>query len=93
MEDPFSKIIRMLVDKKGDKGIPLDQGDFLVHFMDIARDELDKTPNEISIEKLQDTCSLLNRLSILKDLQKGGETVSEPDVVEELVDVYIIEGV
>lgn len=23
MEDPFSKIIRMLVDKKGDKGIPL----------------------------------------------------------------------
>ncbi|KAJ0766577.1 putative gamma-tubulin complex component protein [Helianthus annuus] len=31
----------------------LDQGDFLVHFMDIARDELAKTPNEISVEKLQ----------------------------------------
>ena len=29
------------------------QGDFLVHFMDIARDELAKTPHEISVEKLQ----------------------------------------
>ncbi|XP_068662171.1 gamma-tubulin complex component 2 [Aristolochia californica] len=31
----------------------LDQGDFLVHFMDIARDELIKRPDEISVEKLQ----------------------------------------
>ncbi|CAI9268338.1 unnamed protein product [Lactuca saligna] len=30
-----------------------DQGDFLVHFTDITLDELDKTPNEISVEKLQ----------------------------------------
>lgn len=29
------------------------QGDFLVHFMDIARDELIKRPDEISVEKLQ----------------------------------------
>ncbi|KAL8206166.1 hypothetical protein R6Q57_009717 [Mikania cordata] len=81
----------------------LDQGDFLVHFMDIARDELAKTPNEISVEKLQslldialrstaaaadplhedvtcsvDTCSLLKRLSTLKDLQTD-ETVAETE--------------
>ncbi|XP_022027322.1 gamma-tubulin complex component 2 isoform X3 [Helianthus annuus] len=81
----------------------LDQGDFLVHFMDIARDELAKTPNEISVEKLQslldialrstaaaadplhedvtcsvDSCSLLKRLSTLKDLQTG-ETVAETE--------------
>uniref|UniRef100_I1R2Y3 Gamma-tubulin complex component n=1 Tax=Oryza glaberrima TaxID=4538 RepID=I1R2Y3_ORYGL len=31
----------------------LDQGDFLVHFMDIAREELTKKPEEISVEKLQ----------------------------------------
>ncbi|GJU52434.1 gamma-tubulin complex component 2 [Tanacetum coccineum] len=85
----------------------LDQGDFLVHFMDIARDELAKAPNEISVEKLQslldlalrstaaaadplhedvtcsvDTCSLLKRLSTLKDLQTN-ETVSEADTLEE----------
>lgn len=29
------------------------QGDFLVHFMDISRDELAKKPEEISVEKLQ----------------------------------------
>lgn len=29
------------------------QGDFLVHFMDIARDELAKKPDEVSVEKLQ----------------------------------------
>lgn len=29
------------------------QGDFLVHFMDIARDELVKKPDDISVEKLQ----------------------------------------
>ena len=29
------------------------QGDFLVHFMDIAREELMKKPEEISAEKLQ----------------------------------------
>ena len=29
------------------------QGDFLVHFMDIAREELTKKPEEISAEKLQ----------------------------------------
>lgn len=29
------------------------QGDFLVHFMDIARDELAKRLEDISVEKLQ----------------------------------------
>lgn len=29
------------------------QGDFLVHFMDIAREELNKKVHEISVEKLQ----------------------------------------
>lgn len=29
------------------------QGDFLVHFLDIAREELMKKPDEISVEKLQ----------------------------------------
>jgi hypothetical protein len=29
------------------------QGDFLVHFMDIARDELTKKLDDISVEKLQ----------------------------------------
>ncbi|MQM12129.1 hypothetical protein Taro_045043 [Colocasia esculenta] len=39
----------------------LDQGDFLVHFMDIARDELAKKPNEISVEKLQSLLDLALR--------------------------------
>ncbi|XP_071691139.1 gamma-tubulin complex component 2 [Rutidosis leptorrhynchoides] len=39
----------------------LDQGDFLVHFMDIAQDELAKTPNEISVEKLQSLLDLALR--------------------------------
>lgn len=93
----------------------LDQGDFLVHFMDIACDELAKTPNEISVEKLQslldlalrstaaaadplhedvtcsvDTCSLLKRLSTLKDLQTG-ETVSETDLLEEPLNITGVE--
>lgn len=36
------------------------QGDFLVHFMDIAWDELSKKPDEISVEKLQVWLSLLH---------------------------------
>ncbi|KAA8522918.1 hypothetical protein F0562_009341 [Nyssa sinensis] len=39
----------------------LDQGDFLVHFMDIARDELVKRPDEISVEKLQSLLDLALR--------------------------------
>ncbi|ONK75701.1 uncharacterized protein A4U43_C03F19630 [Asparagus officinalis] len=39
----------------------LDQGDFLVHFMDIARDELAKRPEEISVEKLQSLLDLALR--------------------------------
>ncbi|XP_052186316.1 gamma-tubulin complex component 2 isoform X2 [Diospyros lotus] len=39
----------------------LDQGDFLVHFMDIARDELLKKPEEISVEKLQSLLDLALR--------------------------------
>ncbi|PWA58942.1 spc97 / Spc98 family of spindle pole body (SBP) component [Artemisia annua] len=93
----------------------LDQGDFLVHFMDIARDELAKAPNEISVEKLQslldlalrstaaaadplhedvtcsvDTCSLLKRLSTLKDLQTS-EAVSQTDTFEESLSITGVE--
>ncbi|PKI66930.1 hypothetical protein CRG98_012693 [Punica granatum] len=39
----------------------LDQGDFLVHFMDIARDELNKQLDEISVEKLQSLLDLALR--------------------------------
>ncbi|EPS65043.1 tubulin gamma complex-associated protein, partial [Genlisea aurea] len=39
----------------------LDQGDFLVHFMDIAREELVKKPEEISVEKLQSLLDLALR--------------------------------
>jgi len=38
----------------GDMAIPCGmQGDFLVHFMDTARDELAKRPSAMSMEKLQ----------------------------------------
>ncbi|KAL5134133.1 Gamma-tubulin complex component 2 [Glycine soja] len=37
------------------------QGDFLVHFMDIARDELAKKPDEVSVEKLQSLLDLALR--------------------------------
>ncbi|XP_074579090.1 gamma-tubulin complex component 2 isoform X2 [Curcuma longa] len=39
----------------------LDQGDYLVHFMDISRDELAKRPDEISVEKLQSLLDLALR--------------------------------
>ncbi|TYJ49124.1 hypothetical protein E1A91_A01G112900v1 [Gossypium mustelinum] len=39
----------------------LDQGDFLVHFMDIAREELLKKHDEISVEKLQSLLDLALR--------------------------------
>ncbi|KAG6703444.1 hypothetical protein I3842_07G085200 [Carya illinoinensis] len=39
----------------------LDQGDFLVHFMDIARDELTKKLDDISVEKLQSLLDLALR--------------------------------
>ncbi|KAL9232407.1 hypothetical protein vseg_007522 [Gypsophila vaccaria] len=39
----------------------LDQGDFLVHFMDIAREELTKKPEEVSVEKLQSLLDLALR--------------------------------
>ncbi|GAB2287127.1 Gamma-tubulin complex component 2 [Dionaea muscipula] len=39
----------------------LDQGDFLVHFMDIARDELVKRSDDISVEKLQSLLDLALR--------------------------------
>uniref|UniRef100_A0A7C9EU04 Gamma-tubulin complex component n=1 Tax=Opuntia streptacantha TaxID=393608 RepID=A0A7C9EU04_OPUST len=39
----------------------LDQGDFLVHFMDIAREELTKKVEDISVEKLQSLLDLALR--------------------------------
>lgn len=40
------------------------QGDFLVHFMDIARDELRLRPAQISVEKLQSLLELALRTSV-----------------------------
>lgn len=42
----------------------VDQGDLLVHFMDIAKDELAKRPSTISVEKLQSLLDLALRTSI-----------------------------
>lgn len=39
----------------------LDQGDFLVHFMDIAMEELVKRPEDISVQKLQSLLDLALR--------------------------------
>ncbi|KAJ3679243.1 hypothetical protein LUZ60_017254 [Juncus effusus] len=41
----------------------LDQGDFLVHFMDTAREELSRNPSEISVEKLQSLLDLALRMT------------------------------
>ncbi|XP_078181625.1 spc97 / Spc98 family of spindle pole body (SBP) component isoform X1 [Carex rostrata] len=41
----------------------LDQGDFLVHFMDIAREEFSKSPKEVSSEKLQSLLDLALRMT------------------------------
>ncbi|KAJ3707976.1 hypothetical protein LUZ61_011681 [Rhynchospora tenuis] len=41
----------------------VDQGDFLVHFMDIAREELSKSPKEVSAEKLQSLLDLALRMT------------------------------
>jgi hypothetical protein len=40
------------------------QGDFLVHFMDIAREELRRRPAQISVEKLQSLLELALRTSV-----------------------------
>ncbi|KAL5193741.1 Gamma-tubulin complex component 2 [Glycine soja] len=61
----------------------LDQGDFLVHFMDIARDELAKKPDEVSVEKLQERSSLIRRLGTFNDLEvtqrnSGNNVLEEP---------------
>ncbi|GBG65400.1 hypothetical protein CBR_g50761 [Chara braunii] len=42
----------------------LEKGDFLVHFMDIAREELTKRPALISLEKLQSLLELALRTSV-----------------------------
>ncbi|CAF2343748.1 unnamed protein product [Brassica napus] len=43
----------------------MDKGDFLVHFMDIAREELNKKVNEISVQKLQvSLLPLFNHLAL-----------------------------
>ncbi|KAJ4747995.1 Gamma-tubulin complex component [Rhynchospora pubera] len=41
----------------------VDQGDFLVHFMDIAREELSKSPKEVSAEKLESLLDLALRMT------------------------------
>eukprot|EP00249_Psilotum_nudum_P020681 c27807_g1_i1 orf=331-1980(+) len=42
----------------------VDQGDFLVYFMDIAKDELVKRPATVSVEKLQSLLDLALRTSV-----------------------------
>ncbi|CAN7034673.1 unnamed protein product [Brassica oleracea var. botrytis] len=59
-------LVSLIMDKYGLIGrlrsikhyLLLDQGDFLVHFMDIAREELNKKVHEISVEKLQSLLDL-----------------------------------
>ncbi|RZS25171.1 hypothetical protein BHM03_00058336, partial [Ensete ventricosum] len=41
--------------------VDISSGDYLVHFMDISRDELAKRPEEISVEKLQSLLDLALR--------------------------------
>eukprot|EP00268_Persea_americana_P040794 TRINITY_DN4059_c0_g1_i2.p1 TRINITY_DN4059_c0_g1~~TRINITY_DN4059_c0_g1_i2.p1 ORF type:complete len:721 (-),score=119.90 TRINITY_DN4059_c0_g1_i2:271-2433(-) len=63
------ELLNLMKDKYGLMGklrslkryLLLDQGDFLVHFMDIARDELVKRPDDISVEKLQSLLDLALR--------------------------------
>lgn len=47
------------------------QDDVLVSFMGIARDELDKTPNEISFEKLQVSIHLPHHLIFTGQITKN----------------------
>ncbi|KAF2570060.1 hypothetical protein F2Q70_00005981 [Brassica cretica] len=62
-------LVSLIMDKYGLIGrlrsikhyLLLDQGDFLVHFMDIAREELNKKVHEISVEKLQSLLDLALR--------------------------------
>lgn len=42
----------------------VDQGDFLVHFMDTAKDELTRKPSAMSVEKLQSLLELALRTSV-----------------------------
>lgn len=44
------------------------QGDFLVHFMDISREELNKKVQEISVEKLQVLFTLEHEQKIRESL-------------------------
>ncbi|CDY38427.1 BnaA10g17310D [Brassica napus] len=67
------ELVSLIMDKYGLIGrlrsikhyLLLDQGDFLVHFMDIAREELNKKVNEISVQKLQvSLLPLFNHLAL-----------------------------
>ncbi|KAG2696958.1 hypothetical protein I3760_07G084600 [Carya illinoinensis] len=68
----------------------LDQGDFLVHFMDIARDELTKKLDDISVEKLQERSSLLKGLGALKDVETI-RNISDVSNLEEPLNVTGLE--
>eukprot|EP00897_Mesotaenium_endlicherianum_P001345 jgi/Mesen1/1238/ME000129S00337 len=66
------KLVSLLFDKFDLRGrllsikhyFLLDQGDFLVHFVDIAKDELKKWPANVSLEKLQPLLELALRTSV-----------------------------
>ncbi|MCH80672.1 gamma-tubulin complex component 2-like, partial [Trifolium medium] len=55
------ELVNLIKEKENCGLLLLDQGDFLVHFMDIARDELAKKPEEVSVEKLQSLLDLALR--------------------------------
>ncbi|KAH0462098.1 hypothetical protein IEQ34_009673 [Dendrobium chrysotoxum] len=56
----------------------LDQGDFLVHFMDIAMEELVKRPEDISVEKLQVWLVFCNIQSLLDLALRSTAAAADP---------------
>jgi len=71
----------------------LDQGDFLVHFMDIAGEELDKPSADISKPRLQSLLELSLRLSVASadvhadDLSSGLERCT---IINQLLTIFTV---
>nr|KAJ0191540.1 hypothetical protein LSAT_V11C800423860 [Lactuca sativa] len=72
----------------------LDQGDFLVHFTDIALDELDKAPNEISVEKLQSLLDLALRstAAAADPLHEDLSEKLDPETMNLIGEEFMMEG-
>ncbi|KAK3261906.1 hypothetical protein CYMTET_29215 [Cymbomonas tetramitiformis] len=71
----------------------LDQGDYLVHFMDIAGEELNKMDKEISVPRLQSLLELALRTSVAasdehnEDLTCGLEKAS---IIDQLLSIFTV---